>query len=126
MPERIISTYLLLGYLTGTRLLTRVRVLFLLILPLPASYHGKKNLDFEENIVDTNAYVHRRADTPHSFGPQSVRADKGRHYRLLLHAASPTPLQAEYWPRESDALSCSRRYSYGDLDECAATLRGTR
>ena len=55
MPERVVlSTYPLLGFLI--RLLTRVRVLFLsdfeevIVAYSPAS-------DFEEDIVDTNAYI---------------------------------------------------------------------
>ena len=107
MPERVIlSTYPLLDFLT--RLLTRVRVLFLLILPLPDSYHGNKNLDFEENIVDTNAYIVEQIRRTHLL----LRADKGRHYRLL---------QAEYWPTSSDGA-----LDGGALDGGAATLRGTR
>ena len=96
MPERIVSTYPLLGLLT--RLLTRVRVLFLLI--LPASYHGKRNLDFEEI-------------TGHGKGPwdgiclcRHCERLRARHKRLLLHATSPTPtpsIQAEYWPNGQDA-----------------------
>ena len=89
MPERIVSTYPLLGLLT--RLLTRVRVLFLLI--LPASYHGKRNLDFEEI---TGHEVDGICLCRHC---ERLRL-RARHKRLLLHAISPTPtpsIQAEYW-----------------------------
>ena len=77
-PERVtLSTYPLLGFLT--RLLTRVRVLFLsdfeedIVAYSPA-------FDFEEDIVDTNAYIVERIRRTHLL----LRADKGRHYRLLL------------------------------------------
>ena len=86
MPERVIlSTYPLLDFLT--RLLTRVRVLFLLILPLPDSYHGSKNLDFEENIVDTNAYT------------------LSSRYAALICSSAPTKV---------DTIVCSKR-SIGPL-----------
>ena len=97
MPEGLLERLRL-------RLLTRwssfLRVLFLLILPLPASYHGKRNLDFEEI-------------TGHGKGPwdgiclcRHCERLRARHKRLLLHATSPTPtpsIQAEYWPNGQDA-----------------------
>ena len=94
MPEGLLERLRL-------RLLTRwssfLRVLSLLILPLPDTHHAKKNLDFEEI-------------TGHGKGPWDgiclCRHCEVRRYRLLLHAASPTPtpsIQAEYWPTGQDA-----------------------
>ena len=63
--------------------------------------------DYEENKSlieqEVNAYIVERLR-----GALATLEDhtNGKHHRLLLHAASPTPtpsVQAEYWPTGQDA-----------------------
>ena len=69
-----------------------------LFAPVRSLFHGNTNAYIVERRTQTLAAVEQDS---------TIAAVKGKHYRLLLHAgaASPTSIQAEYWPRKRESQS---------------------
>ena len=70
----------------------------------PSPDFNSFNKSLNEEKGNTNAYIVERLTRTLATLEDHK---KGKQYRLLLHAASPTSIQAEYWPRSRERESQS-------------------